>query len=101
MDGLKLMSHRFSHISRVLMSFCRIIESPSEPIARYMALSSAKKTLDLTWPGMSFIYANHGKETETQMVWLHLKIFWHSEDNSAWDSKRNKKERKTEEEMIR
>ena len=24
---------------------------------------------------------NHGKETETQMVWPHLKIFWHGEDN--------------------
>ena len=26
---------------------------------------------------------NHGKETETQMVWPHLKILWHGEDNSA------------------
>ena len=43
----------------------------------------------------------HDKETEIQIVWPHLKILWHSEDNSAEDSKRNKKERKTEEEMIR
>ena len=42
---------------------------------------------------------NHGKETETQMVWPHLKILWHGEDNSAGDSER--KERKTEEEMGR
>ena len=42
---------------------------------------------------------NHGKETETQMVWPHLKILWHSEDNSAGDSERSKKERKTVEEM--
>ena len=41
---------------------------------------------------------NHGKETETQMVWPHLKILWHG-DNSAGDSERSKKERKTEEEM--
>ena len=27
----------------------------------------------------------------------HLKIFWHGEDNSAGDSERSKKERKTEE----
>ena len=42
-----------------------------------------------------------GKETETQMVWPHLKILWHGEDNSARDSERSKKERKTEEEMGR
>ena len=85
------------------MSFCRVIDSPSELISRYMAVSSAKSlTLDLTWSGKSFIHApNHGKETETQMVWPSLKIFWHGEDNSAGDSKRNKKERRTEEEMIR
>ena len=35
------------------------------------------------------------------MVWPHLKILWHGEDNSAGDSEMNKKERKTEEEMIR
>ena len=45
--------------------------------------------------------ANHGKETETQMVWPHLKILWHGEDNSAGDSERSKEERKTEEEMGR
>ena len=44
---------------------------------------------------------NYGKETETQMVWPHLKILWHGEDNSARDSDRSKKERKTEEEMGR
>ena len=97
LDGLKLMSHRFSHISRVWMSYCRVTDSPSELVARYVAVSSAKSlTLDLTWSGRSFIYVpNHGKETETQMLWPHLKIFWHGEDNSAEDSKRNKKERKT------
>ena len=31
------------------------------------------------------------------MVWPHLKILGHDEDNSAWDSERSKKERKTEE----
>ena len=35
------------------------------------------------------------------MVWPHLKILWHGEDNSAWDSEMSKKERKTEEEMDR
>ena len=42
---------------------------------------------------------NRGKETETQMVWPHLKVLWHGKDNSAGDSERRKKERKTEEEM--
>ena len=28
------------------------------------------------------------------MVWPHLKVLWHDEDNSAWDSERSKKERK-------
>ena len=28
------------------------------------------------------------------MVWPHLKIFWHGEDNSARDSERSKKERR-------
>ena len=33
---------------------------------------------------------------ETEMVWLHVKITWHGEDNSAVDSKRNKEDWKTE-----
>ena len=45
--------------------------------------------------------SNHGEETETQMVWPHIKILWHGEDSSAWDSERSKKEGKTEEEMGR
>ena len=58
LDGLKLMSHRFSHISKVKMSFCRVIDSPSAQIARYMAVSSAKcLILDLIWSGGSFMYA--------------------------------------------
>ena len=44
---------------------------------------------------------NHGKEKETQMVWPHLKILGHGEDNSGGDSERSKKERTTEEEMGR
>ena len=39
--------------------------------------------------------SNHGEET--QMVWSHLKMLWHGEDNTAGDSERNKKERKREE----
>ena len=35
------------------------------------------------------------------MVWPHLKIIGHGEDNSAGDSERSKKERKSEEEMGR
>ena len=35
------------------------------------------------------------------MVWPYLKILWHSEDNSAGDSERSKKERQTEEETER
>ena len=35
------------------------------------------------------------------MLWPHLKILWHGEDNSAGDSESSKKERKTEEEMGR
>ena len=41
------------------------------------------------------VHGEHGKETEIQMVWPHLKILWHGEDNSAGDSERSKKERKT------
>ena len=36
-----------------------------------------------------------------QMVWPHLKILGHGEDNSAGDSERSKKKRKPEEEMER
>ena len=43
----------------------------------------------------------YGEEKETQMVWPHLKILRHGEDNSAGDSERGKKEGKTEEEMGR
>ena len=35
------------------------------------------------------------------MIWPHLKILWHGEDNSAGDSERSKNETKTEEEMGR
>ena len=31
-----------------------------------------------------------------KLGWLYLKSLWHDKDNSARDSKRNKKERKTE-----
>ena len=34
------------------------------------------------------------------MVWPHLKILWHGEDNSAGDSERSKKERKRWENNI-
>ena len=34
---------------------------------------------------------NHGEEAETQMVWPHLKIFCHGEDNSAGNSERSKR----------
>ena len=47
------------------------------------------------------VHDNHGEETETHMVWLHLKILWHGKDNSAGDSERCKKERKAEEDMRR
>ena len=33
------------------------------------------------------------------MVWTHLKILWHGEDNSAVGSEGSKKERKTEEDL--
>ena len=35
------------------------------------------------------------------MVWPHLKILRHGEDNSEGDSERSRKERKAEEEMGR
>ena len=38
-------------------------------------------------------------KTETQMVWPHLKIPCHGEDNSTGDSGRGKEERKTDEDM--
>ena len=36
----------------------------------------------------------YGENTGTEMVWLHLEIFWHGNDNSAGDSERSEKERK-------
>ena len=35
------------------------------------------------------------------MIWPHLKILWHGKDNSAGDTERSKKERKTKEEIER
>ena len=32
-----------------------------------------------------------GEETETQMIWPHLKIFWHGKDNSAGESERKRR----------
>ena len=49
------------------MPFSRIIDSPSELIARYMAASSAKSlTLDLTWSGRSFMYARKSMGPRTE-----------------------------------
>ena len=67
LDGLKLNSHYFFHISRVWRSFCRVTDSPSELIARCMAVSSAKSlTLDLTWSGRPFIYARKSMGPRTE-----------------------------------
>ena len=64
------MSHRCSHFSREKRSFCKVIDSPSELIARYMAVSSAKSlTLDLTWSGRSgrsFMYARKSMSPRTE-----------------------------------
>ena len=46
-------------------------------------------------------YLHHGEETENQIVKPHLKIHSHGEDNSAGDSERSKKERKTVEDIGR
>ena len=35
------------------------------------------------WNWSAWWSPNHGKETETQMVWPHLKILGHGKDNSA------------------
>ena len=57
----------FSHNSRVWRSFCRVIDSHSELIARYMDVSSAKSlTLDLTWSGRSFIYIRKSMGPRTE-----------------------------------
>ena len=37
---------------------------------------------------------NHGKATETLMVWPYLKIFWHGEDNFAGDSEEEEDRRR-------
>ena len=67
LHGLKLMSHHFSHNSRMWRSFCSVTDSPSELIARYMAVSSAKSlTPDLTWSGRSFIYARKSMGPRTE-----------------------------------
>ena len=67
LDGLKLVSYRFPHISRFKRSFCRVIDSPSERIARCMAVSSAKSvTLDLTWSGRSFMYVRKSMGPRTE-----------------------------------
>ena len=67
LDGLKLMSHHCSRFSRMKRSFCRVIDSPSELITRYMAVSSAKSlTLDLTWSGSSFMYARKSIRQRTE-----------------------------------
>ena len=56
LEGLKLMPRRFSHTSSWWRSFCSEIDSPSELMTRYMAVSSAKSlTLNLIWSGRSFI----------------------------------------------
>ena len=92
LDGLKLMSHRFSHISRVWRSFCRVIDSPSELIARYMAVSSAK-SLTLNWTGqVGHLYmlgrvwvqglspAGHQKILLPCLIWLHLEQQFENEN---------------------
>ena len=67
LDRLKLMSDLFPRNSRVWSLFCRVIDSPSDPIAKYMAISSATSlNQDLTWSGRSsiFIWKSMGPMTE-------------------------------------
>ena len=67
LEGLKCISHIFSHCSRQARSVCRTWPSVVELIARYMAVSSAKsRTLDLTSLGRSLMYARKriGPRTE-------------------------------------
>ena len=67
LDGLKLMSHLFPHKIRLWRSFCRVIDSLPELIARYMAVSSAKSlNLDLTWSGRSLIYIRKSMVPRTE-----------------------------------
>ena len=64
---LYIISHIFSHCSRLARSVCRISLSVVELIARYKAVSSAKSlTLDLTCSGRSFMYSRKriGQRTE-------------------------------------
>ena len=45
----------------------KVIDSPSELVARYMAVSSAKSlSLDLTWSCRSFIYARKSTGPRTE-----------------------------------
>ena len=40
---------------------------------------------------MNITTPDPGQETETEVVWLHLKVFWHSKDNSAGHGEGRKK----------
>ena len=69
LDGLKLMSHHFSHISRMWRSFCRVIDSPSELIAGYnvyghIICKMPNSGLDLV--SRSFIYARKNMDPRTE-----------------------------------
>ena len=67
LDGLKLVSHLFADKSRLWRSFCTVIDSLSELIARHMAVSSAKSlNLDLTWSDRSFIYIRKSMVPRTE-----------------------------------
>ena len=60
LEGLKFISHIFSHFSRLSRSLCELR-------ARYIAVSSAKSlTLDLTCSGRSIIYTRKSIEPRTE-----------------------------------
>ena len=62
LEGLNCISHIFSYCSRHARSVCMTWPSVVELIARYMAVSSAKRlTLDLTCSGRSFMYESENR----------------------------------------
>ena len=67
LEGLKFMSHIFSHFSKLNLLFWKIWPSVCELRARYIVVPSAKSlTLDLTCSGKSLIYTRKriGPRTE-------------------------------------
>ena len=79
-----LLSRSSSQMDKTSVRISLTVESSEMFLSLHMIFNLERAAV--VWASLKRILS--GEETETQMVWPHLKILWHGEYNSTRDSKR-------------